>query len=521
MQTEPRCWNQQPDNDSCADRQRDENKKPPFWRLWKNETMKGLSFMIENKQPLTIKEWRESKLHDLHEKKEIINFLAETGATTLQDAFSNMNVIIENAQYFNKLYDEVFDEEVKKGNITEDITFKELRENGKEQDIRNKAINKLLNEIFPCEESSEVDIYQQPIANIIRQIDNNIALITDKKYSKALIPSPNPNAYIETLEEKYFSQLEFNVEDGTMRTKDNSLEPVRVEDLRTRRIYKDLDLPLLRSLYTVIYKHASRIDTDTVTVSLPTLAAHMGINVRGERDKGKANDFMKKINEFKNVIGVFDNGSFYQLLVFLGYNKNENTITFGSPYMNRVLLALHDGNRITRKGTQPYIKPHHSFLIHGNIANERNKAAVEIVVVIVRLLAQRGEAKKEKEEMTAAKIEKAAERGAQKAVQKEFSNEPVAKKAPTAPPTVTKLHKSFRGIVDEIPILSKALNDTNTTRLKNQILKRAFSKAYTLLREKTDIYDHYFDLKIPEIIPTSSTLDSVLNISHNGVKKDT
>jgi hypothetical protein len=41
-----------------------------------------------------------------------------------------------------------------------------------------------------------------------------------------------------------------------------------------------------------------------------------------------------------------------------------------------------------------------------------------------------------------------------------------------------------------------------------------------LLKEKTDVYKYYNNLKIPEIIPTVTTLDQVLEISHTGINKD-
>jgi hypothetical protein len=358
------------------------------------------------------------------------------------------------------------------------------------------------------------------IKNIIRRLSDSVAQITDKNLSHALTPYPNKYAYIQQISKKYFDSLDFNPEDGTMRTKDNSLEPITLKDIETRSNLKELDLPLLRTLYTAIYSYASKIDTDTVTIPLPTLAKYMGINARGEGDKSRAGELMEKITSFRHVLGVMNNGNVYPLLVFFGYNKAANTITFGSPYMNRVILALNENNKITPKGKPPYIKPNHSFLVHANIANERNKSAVEIVHVIVCLLMQRGEQQKEKEELTSAKIEAAAQRGAQKGVQKEFSDDPADNsETHTEPPTITKAHKAFREIIEEIPQLSEALENAGATSTKNNILKRSFSRAYELLKEKTDVYKYYNNLIIPDIIPTSGTLDSVLNITHEGINK--
>ena len=385
--------------------------------------------------------------------------------------------------------------------------------------------------------------------DIISSIEKNVVQITDKKFKHALNPLPNPHAYIQQLDGDFFKQLEFNPDDGTMRMKNNFLISLTLKNAVTRTNIKELDIPLPRSLYTIIYRYHSKIDTNTVTVPLPILAKHLGINVRGEGDKAKANDLMKKLNAFRNVIGVLDNGSFYPLLVFLGYNKNENTITFGSPYMNRVLVELRKSNTVIKKGKEAYIAPHHNFLMHGTIANERNKAAVEIVAVIIALLLQRGEAIKPKITLTAKEVEAAAYRGAKLANRDELSsdkknnlktdNECINKKEP---PHITKAHKSYRGIIDEIPLLTEALNEAQGYRRKNEILRRAFSNVNELLKTKTDVYRYFKNLtispvkeitainkknidgKIVEIIskeiviiaPTVSTLDNVLSFTHEG-----
>ena len=55
-----------------------------------------------------------------------------------------------------------------------------------------------------------------------------------------------------------------------------------------------------------------------------------------------------------------------------------------------------------------------------------------------------------------------------------------------------------------------------TAREKNTILKNSFSKAYELLKEKTDIYKYYIDLQISEIVPTITTIEQIIKISHSG-----
>lgn len=370
--------------------------------------------------------------------------------------------------------------------------------------------------------------------SILKPLFHNTAHITDKEYRFALSPLPNPHAYIQQLDAEFFQQLEFDEQNGTMRLKDDFLEEVTLQNAVTRSNIKELDMSLLRSLYTIIYRYASKIDTNTVTVDMPTLANHLGINVRNVADKSKANDLMKKIRAFDNVIGVLENGSFWRLLVFMGYNKNDNTITFGSPYMNRVLKILQEKNTVTKtKKNKKYINPHYSFLVHGNIANERNKAAVEIVHVIITLLLQRGEEKPKEEKLTKKEIQKAAYDGARQATRDEFGDKTDdinTTDKEKDKPHKTKVNKSFIGIIEAIPLLKESLNNhtidkktgklkEKTAREKNTTLKNAFSKAYELLKKKTDAYKYFKNLNIPLIVPTVSTLDNTLVITHEGLNK--
>lgn len=299
------------------------------------------------------------------------------------------------------------------------------------------------------------------------------ATITDKYYRYALTPLENNAAYIQQLDEDFIQQLEFNPENGVMSFKSKRHEPIKIRNAVTNRSIKNLDLQLLRSLYTIIYNNATNISTDTVTVYLPTLTEHLGIRI----NNSKPNDLFKKIRAFENTVGVFSGGAIYKLLDFLKYEPEGNLITFASPYMNMILRQLEKRNTKTaKKGGDRYINPHHSFLVHSNIANERNKPAVEVVQIIVTLLQQRGEIKN----------------------------------------NITTASIKFSTIIDQIPELREKLIGDTTTGNKNNYLRRTFKKAYELLRSKTDLYQYYNNLSIPEIIPSTTTIDQVITISHNG-----
>jgi hypothetical protein len=165
-------------------------------------------------------------------------------------------------------------------------------------------------------------------------------------------------------------------------------------------------------------------------------------------------------------------------------------------------------------------------LIHGTIANERNKVAIEIVCNIISLLQQRGEIKPPKDSLTADKIETIVKNAVKKGIREEFNNIQ-DDDSDIEEGVLTSAHKKISELIKEIPILEEALNkptiDKNTgmpkpktAKAKNTILQNSFSKAYELLKEKTDIYKYYIDLQINEIVPTVSTTDQIIEISHSG-----
>lgn len=394
----------------------------------------------------------------------------------------------------------------------EKLSLTDLKNNEEFQEIFKKYITKNTTVLT---DSKTLKAIKKMSSNLT----SNTALITDKDLKYALTPYKNPYAYIQQLDTDFFQQLEFDPLNGTMNIENNALETITLQNIKTRSNLKELDLPLLRSLYTIIYCYADKIDTDTVTISLPTLAKHLGINIRGD----KPNDLFAKIKAFDNVIGVFENGSFYRLLTFLKYDKNINSITFGSPYMNKILRTLQKENTITPKTGKQFLNPHYSYLIHGTIANERNKPAVEIVNAIVTLLHQRGVEKPPKENLTASILKKTVKQAVQEELNGIENNDAFDEQS-----AVTTMHKKISAIIEEIPILTEALEKTTIdkktnlpkpkiTQDKNNILKRAFSGAYILLKTKTDVYKYFKNLYITEIIPTISTVDQVIKISHNGV----
>lgn len=316
----------------------------------------------------------------------------------------------------------------------------------------------------------------------ITEMGERALSITDRHYQFALSTRKNKTAYL-IRDKKLIESLEFN--DGRLSLSSNgnsSVEVRRGDDLGEAEI----DLQLLKSLFTAIYYNAESATEDTVTVYVPTLCKHLGVNITS----GKAYPLFDKINAFNDCVGVFGNGDLYALLKLIKYDKEQNLMTFASPYMNKLILDIAKRNKKTLKSGDVKILPAYSYLIHSNIANERNKVAVEIVHVINSLIFQRGFDSKKN---------------------------PRCRVDPTDGAVITEAHISFNTILDYVPELQRRIEGSTTNNAKNAQLKRAFSKAYELLRTKTDIYKNYIDLKIPDIIPTVSTLNTSLNITYKGL----
>lgn len=317
---------------------------------------------------------------------------------------------------------------------------------------------------------------QAEAAGAVTKLPKTMALITGKDHSKALTPLENETAYIQPLQEGFIESLEFDPTTGRMHVAGRHLEEVTVRDLRTREVVKDLDLPLLRSLYSAFFFNTELIQGGEISVYLPALCHHLGIDIQ----TGKPADLFKKILSFRDVVGVRGR-SFYKLLDFASYDAESNIITFSSPYMNAILREIEGFPAyVVQQGKRKFQKPSHSFLVHGTIAKERNKLGVEIALLIVTLLEQRGTDKRK---------------------------------------PVTTLRKKCSGIVAEIPLFQTAYEAQRSTADKNQVLRRAFTAAYDILKRQTDIYQRFQDLRISEIIPTTSTLENSLVITHKGKER--
>lgn len=271
----------------------------------------------------------------------------------------------------------------------------------------------------------------------------------------------------------------------------------------------DVDLPILHFLYGLILKKWSE-DADAiierytddpkqmlsynVTFYIPDFIRATGItaNANGETVRG----IIKKIEGYSGILGIVKEyrvgyGStyaHYPVLVLIEYDESDNTITFASPFMNRIAMkTLYDsirydrqGNAMRSKSGKLNMKPSHSYRINSGILKERNKRAVEVAC------------------MVAALIDKAGNQTA---------------------------HIRFRTIINRFEQLKQDIENVSSTSNKNRILRTTFSKAWEFLAKYSDLSEKYKNIRLPDpndkdAIPTMKTLDAVVTFPHEGrIKK--
>lgn len=336
-------------------------------------------------------------------------------------------------------------------------------------------------------EQSELTRIKRSIGvNIIRSVGARQMSITDRRYMYALTPYPNKVAYIAAVSEEFFSQLVFR--DGMLDIPGSGITHLDLKQQTEMGMQdlKEIDLPLLREIFTAVYKSAKDATLSTTTVYLPAFSREMGIDISA----GKPVDLFRKLSVFRNCFGVMGK-SFWKVLDVLGYDEESNCIELATPYFNRLIIAQRQElAEQQRKSRRKAIAGGYTRLIHSTIVKERNKVAVEIVYRLITGLVQRGGLPDDK---------LARNRN------RHFDDH-----------ELVTYSISFMTIIDNVPVLKRRLKDSTATN-KNLQLSRSFKKAYELMHTQTDVYEYFIDLNIPEIIPTSTTLNEKLVITHRGI----
>lgn len=268
---------------------------------------------------------------------------------------------------------------------------------------------------------------------------------------------------------------------------------VELQTLKTKEGIENIDLSTLRIFYSIILTQFElsnyKLLEDVLTMSVPTLAEFIGL--QSNLNKKDIARVIEKTQSYHNIVGIVHgmrNGkpvqSQYPVLLFEGYNDKTNTISFSSPYMKYVIRTVYnlslrktkDGKIKQKKNGEPLRLASHSYLIDSSITKERNKAAVENVVIIVTLIEQAGE-------------------------------------------NIPRIKAST--LIERNVQLAERLETAANPR---SLLKSTFTKTWELLRTKTRLEEAYKNIKLPDpndpaFMPTMKTLDKVIfQFPHDGKK---
>lgn len=326
----------------------------------------------------------------------------------------------------------------------------------------------------------------------ITEAPTSLAIPTLSKYQYSMSLYQDGGAYLQPLSSTdglKFKNGKMYFDGARMR----EVSEVELQNMKTKEGIDDIDLPILRTFYSIILTQFEasgyKALQDVLTMSIPTLAEFIGLQSNlNKKDIGRV---IEKTQSYHNIVGVVHGTrnskpvqSLYPVLNFEGYDDKTNTISFSSPYMNYVIKTVYnlslrkskDGKVKLKKSGEPLRLASHSYMIDSSIAKERNKAAVENVVILVTLIEQAGD------NIPRIKASTLVERNVQLAERLEAAKNPRA------------------------------------------LLDRTFKKTWELLKTKTRLQETYKDIELPEpddprFMPTMKTLDKVVfTFPHKGKK---
>lgn len=329
-------------------------------------------------------------------------------------------------------------------------------------------------------------------AENITEVPAVLPVITNQNYKNAISLNTDDKAYMQP-----FSSTDNLVfENGQLYFEGMEATAATLKRFFTSDGIENFDLPLLRVFYAIIlnnfvktYKEDKTIEP-IITIYYPDLAKKIGKSSNiNEKDIASC---INQIISFQTIMGIIDKGhrgnDILPVLVYMGNDVEKNTISFSSPYMNRIIQDLYKvsmrkdnlGKPLLKKNGEPMMLPSYSYLLDSTIAKEKNKKAVEIVFIIIYTIENAG------------------------------NNTP---------------HISADTIIERNQLLKQSIQDTKALSDINKMFLRTFTKAWELLSTKTKLKEYYKEIHLPDInskdfkakwIPTTTTTNMVFEFPHKG-----
>lgn len=369
-----------------------------------------------------------------------------------------------------------------------------------------------------------------------------LADISNKDYTGWLDEVPNSTAYLYYVGPHYWDEIEVD-EGGNLYEGDEAQvrRAARSEEKKVKKAFENgtfgnerpkgherINKEIMRALLKATIAENGAIRT----IYLPTFAHELNenykidvdeyddagnLNEKGKQNKAAAEDRAKEaaaaresgekvytkekpsiMQQFYSLdywVGILDSEEVKRTAVITGINREARTIDVVLPYIEATRQRIIEAQELEAiQSKRKYLIPAYNDLVHSNIESERNKLAVDLVYTIIDKLLQRGSkpASKFKENQT------------EDGPEKDAADEKVVYRI------------KYSTLINDTPLLAMAYKNADGSKRKYDVLDRTFKKAFQLLHKKTDIYDYFVDLKIPETPPTKRTIEDILIITHRG-----
>lgn len=378
----------------------------------------------------------------------------------------------------------------------------------------------------------------------IMSVGGRITDISHKDYSGWLDEVPNDSAYLSYVGEDYWKGIEID-HAGNIYEGDEArvLRAVRSQDAKIKRAFKAgtfgnerppeherINKEVMRALLKATIAENGGIRT----IYLPAFAAELNENYKidideyddnGElNEKGKQNkeaaekrakeaeqarargekvytkekpSIMQQFYSLDYWAGVLDRNDITRTAVIVGLNKEAQTIDVVLPYIDKIRQRMREAQEIEAAAhNRAYLLPAYQDLVHANMESERNKLAVDLVYTIIDKLMQRGS----------------------KPASSFKENQPEGDQVEEKPAGEKIVYRTkYSTLINDTPLLAMAYKNANGSKREYDVLNRTFKKAFQLLRKKTDIYEYFTDLNIPDVPPTKRTIDDLFVITHRGM----
>lgn len=216
------------------------------------------------------------------------------------------------------------------------------------------------------------------------EIPDRLPVITNHIYQYALTFNKNDCAYIQPLSDTN----NLNYKNGILYSKGF---PATLAKLSTDENFSQFNLPLLWALYGIILnsiQQSGQNDDTVITIYYPDFAKKIGKSPNiGKND---VRECFNSISCFKSAAGIINSGTqckdILPVITALEYDIEKNTISFGSPYIVRIIQEIKTasirkdkkGRPLLKKNGEPQMLPAYSYITDMGIVKEKTKKRLRL-----------------------------------------------------------------------------------------------------------------------------------------------